>query len=107
MQPENEKVSMLVMLSGMVSSVSTAQPENAYSPMLVTVEGMKEIACFPAGHWISVVSALLYSTPYSSAYFWFPESTDIRASAVQSENALSPMLVTQAGMDTLLSAVHL
>ena len=54
---------MDVTLSGIAMLVKL-HPENAKSPIVVTLSGMvKVVAVFPQAYWISVVLFLLYKLP--------------------------------------------
>ena len=62
LNPENAAKPMFVALITML--VKPLQPKNALLPMLVTLAGMVIEPVRPPGHWMSVVWALLYKTPY-------------------------------------------
>jgi hypothetical protein len=52
-----------VTLLGMLTEVREVQLKNAYHSMDVTLSGMVSAPAFAPGHWIKVVTVLLYSTP--------------------------------------------
>ena len=95
-QPENADTPILVTLSGMVIDVKPLQPENAEEPMLVTLPSsgimlflQPKIKVFIAGS-IKQLSML--------RYFVFPIATIIDVKPLQPENAEEPILVTLSGI---------
>jgi hypothetical protein len=97
-QPEKANPPMLVTPVGMVTPVRPVQPEKASCPMLVTLAGMVTTPVAP-GYATKVVLFLLYSMPPSELYAVLAVSTFIVARLAQPLKALTPMLVTLAGMD--------
>lgn len=69
--------------------------------MELTVPGIEYVVSVLAiGYCTNSVISLLKSTPLTELYFVLCGSTDMAARVVQSLNALSPMVMTEAGMFT-------
>ena len=63
LQSPNAQLSMVLIPSGSASVFSLVQPRNAANPMVFTLLGMANPPSLFPGQQISVVFALLYSTP--------------------------------------------
>ena len=103
LQPENAPSPILVTLSGIVTLVSPLQPENASAPMLVTLAG---IVTSPFTPNISVLLSLDNRRPFEDEYLTLslPITNDVNP--LQPLNAEDPMLVTLAGIVTLVSPLQ-
>ena len=95
---------MLFTLLGMVMEVKLLQPQNALSPILITLLGMK-VFLHPTIS--SLEEVLMIALQLSrESYTGFPLSTTIEFKLLQSENARYPMLVTLFGMATEFKLLH-
>ena len=91
---------MLVTLAGIVTLVKESQYSNAYRPMLVTLPSVGiTLSLHPT---INVLLAVSIKQFPAAWYTGFPASTAMLSKEVHSRNAYDPMLVTLAGIVTLV-----
>ena len=103
-QSSNAPSSMLVTLAGIVTLVKEVQPENACLSMLVTLPSVGiTLSLHPATNVLLAVSIKQFPATW---YAGFPASTAMLSKEMKPANAPNPMLVTLAGIVTLVKEVQ-